>query len=448
MTRAWGAGLRRVSPVLLPVLLVAVLAGCHALGYGEERKLPGKRISVLTLENQIQKDPTLASTPVVLPPPTDNLEWTQPGGSPDNAMAHVALGNQLRIAWTVEVGVGKAGTSRILSPPIVAGGRVFTMDAQSTVTAVDAGSGRKLWQLPLAPKKEDKKAGYGGGLAFENGRLFAASGFGFVAAVAPENGKVLWRQGLEVPIRAAPVAAGGQVYAITEDNQIFALAENDGHQLWNFQGIVEPARLLGNPSVAVSGDVVIVPFSSGELFALRIENGKPAWSDFLTRTGPLTALSTLSDIAGRPVIANGVVYASSHSGRTVAIDGRTGERVWSLTLASAEMPWVAGDFLYLVTVDGELVCLTRASGRVKWVSQLPRYKDPKDKDEQIEWSGPVLAGDRLILTSSNGKVGFVSPYDGKMLGTAPLPSGTFVPPVVARRTLYVLTGDAKLLALR
>lgn len=447
--RTWGAA-RRGSRTAIVILVAGALAGCSLFGKGgSTKKLPGKRYSVLALENQLQADPSLANLPVTLPPPVDNADWPQPGGTPSGDFSHLALGEQPHIAWSVKVGEGKAGSSRIVAPPIVAGGRVFTLDAHGKAVAVDAKTGARVWTQQLAPKHEDPKAGYGGGLAYSDGRLFVASAFGFAAALDPATGKQIWRHSIGVPLRAAPVASGGHLFALTEDNQIYTLAASDGHEEWNYQGIVEPARLLADPSVAVERDTVIVPFSSGEIFALRVENGGVLWSDSLTRTGPQTSLSTLSDIAGRPVIDRNLVYAVSHSGRMAAIDIRSGERRWAVNLASADMPWAAGDFVYVITVDNDVVCLTRDGGKIKWVSQLPRFEKPKDKEDPITWSGPVLAGNRLIALSSRGAVQSISPLDGKLLG-APidLKSGTFVSPVVAGRTLYVLTGDAQLVAIR
>jgi outer membrane protein assembly factor BamB len=432
------------------VLAAGSLAGCSLFSRSSHtEKLPGTRYTVLTLENQLEVDSDLASLPVTLPPPVENADWPQPGGTPSGDFTHLALGDQLHVAWSVKIGEGKAGASRIIAPPIVAGGKAFALDAHGKVTAVDAKTGALLWTQKLAPKHENPKAGYGGGLAYADGRVFVASGFGFAAALDPASGKEIWHHPIGVPLRAAPVANDGHLFVLTEDNQIYALAMSDGHEEWNYQGIVEPARLLADPSVAVERDTVVVPFSSGEVFALRVENGGVLWSDSLTRTGPQTSLSTLSDIAGRPVIDRGLVYAVSHSGRMAAIDIRSGERRWALNLASADMPWAAGDFIYVITIDNEVVCLTRDGGKIRWVSQLARYEKPKDKQKPITWTGPVLAGGRLIAVSSSGQVMSISPLTGKPLG-APieLKTGTFVPPVVAGRTLYILTDDAQLIAIR
>ena len=182
--------------------------------------------------------------------------------------------------------------------------------------------------------------------------------------------------------------------------------------------------------------------------ALRVANGTPVWSDSLNRTGRLTSLSELNDIAGRPVIDRDRVFAISHSGRMVSIDLRTGERAWTRDIGGVQTPWVAGDYLYLITNSEELVAISRRDGRIRWITPMPRWEDPEDREDPIVWSGPVLVSDRLILVSSTGDATSVSPYTGEILGRIDLPDDVLIAPVVADETLSILTDSASLIALK
>ena len=73
---------------------------------------------------------------------------------------------------------------------------------------------------------------------------------------------------------------------------------------------------------------------------------------------------------------------------------------------------------------------------MRWLTQLPRYRGDKPKKGTISWTGPVLAGDRLILASSEGQLANVSPTDGKLLSTGKVGAPVFLTPVVANQTLY------------
>ncbi|HTO40612.1 MAG TPA: PQQ-binding-like beta-propeller repeat protein [Rhizomicrobium sp.] len=463
--------LRILAPLLAASLL---LSGCSTFDFMDswftgtsKSKLKGERIAVMTAEESLRADPGLSSVKVVLPRPYVNSEWPNPGGYAANAMYHLMAPGPLRKIWTADAGKGSSSASRLTAPPVMGGGRVFVLDAAATVYAFDANNGTLLWSKPLAPKggeatfwndaslgllgksnATDPTKGFGGGIAYENGRLFASTGFGEVVALSAQNGGRLWTNKLGVPIVNAPVVNGGRLFISSGDNHFVALAQSDGRKLWDHQGISESAGILSSTSAAVAGEFVIVPYTSGELYAIRVQNGRPAWNDMLTRSGQVTALSELDDIAGRPVVDRDMVFAISHSGVMAAISLSTGERIWSRDIAGIQTPWAAGDFVYVVTIDAQVICLQRKDGRVKWITQLDRWQNPDEKAGAVIWAGPVLVSNRLIVVSNTGVIASVSPYTGKVLGTEEFDGGSMIAPIVANDTLYLLTKHAELLALK
>lgn len=433
-------------------LAVAGLAGCDTVSdvFSSDDKtvLPGKRLSVMELGAQLEADQELADELVILPKPYVNENWPQPGGTPDNAMYHLAAPGPLDRIWSANAGAGSSRVGQLMAPPVIAEGRIFVLDAEATVRAFEESSGKELWETSLVPEDEDADEGRGGGVAYDNGRVFVVTGFGTAHGLDAASGAVQWSQAVGDPFRASPTANGGRVFAITADNQAICLAQETGEVLWRHRGIIESAGILAASSTAVAGSVAVAPYSSGELVALRVENGTPVWTDSLTRTGNVTSLSELNDIAGRPVIDRDRVFAISHSGRMVSIDLRTGERVWTRDIGGVQTPWAAGDFIYVVTTTQEVAAVSRRDGRIRWITPLPRWEDPDDREGPIEWSGPVLVSDRLVLVSSIGDAVSVSPYTGEVLGSIDLPDGALIAPVVANETLYILTDDAQLIALK
>jgi outer membrane protein assembly factor BamB len=206
--------------------------------------------------------------------------------------------------------------------------------------------------------------------------------------------------------------------------------------------------LIGGGGPAVEAGVVVAPFSSGELVALRQENGRVLWTDSLATTRRLDELATLAQIHAAPVIDRGGVFAISYGGVIAAIDLRSGSRVWEQDLGGLIRPWLAGNFIYQLTKDNELICLSRNDGRVYWVTTLPAYENQKKQEDPILWAGPVLAGGRLIVVSSTGRMLSVSPYDGSIIDREQLRQGAAVAPIVVDETLYVLETDATLVAYR
>ena len=427
-------------------------------------KLRGERIPLTALDDALKPDPALTATPVVLPPPYRNMEWTQPGGFASNAVYHLEASGHLRQLWTADAGKGSDTESRLTASPVVGGGRIFTLDSEAHVYAFDAKTGQGVWDKRLAPKNGtdmptlwgmlgkpntvDPVSGMGGGVAYDAGKIFVTSGFGVLIAMDAATGREIWRHNLGVPIVNAPVINGGRIFFSTDDNHFYALAEVDGRTLWDQQGVAESAGILSSTSAAVSGEFVIAPYTSGELFALRVQNGQQAWNDVLSHSGQVTALSELDDIAARPVIDRDMVFAISHSGVMAAIALASGDRAWTRDIGGTQTPWVAGDYVYVVTGDGQLMCLTRKEGRVRWIHQLPQFTDPDGKKHPINWAGPVLISNKLIVLSSDGFAEAISPYTGSLLGRIGIAGGTSIAPVVADDTLYIYTNDAELVALR
>jgi outer membrane protein assembly factor BamB len=401
----------------------------------KEVPLPGKRVPVALSEGRAGLDVAPADRPITLPPPQAIDAWPQPGGPPTNAPGHVALGASLRQVWSADAGQGSTSSGKLTASPIVADGRIYTLDTRGRATALTTG-GSVVWRVPLAPAGEKDHNGYGGGLAWDGGRIFAATGFGYVFALDAQSGKKLWEKNVGSPIRSSPTAAGGRVFVLSSDGMARALSAADGSELWAHQGLVERAALLTNASPAVDGDIVMVPYPSGELVALRMADGQPAWSESLARTRLASSLGSMTD-AARPAVDSGTVFAVGHSGRMVATTARTGERLWSLNVPGIQAPAVAGESVFVVDTAGQLMAIARREGKVLWTAKLPGSST---------WSGPVVAGNRLWLTSNKGQLVGVDASVGKVDVQLNVGAPSYIAPVVAGGRLYVLTDNARLIA--
>jgi outer membrane protein assembly factor BamB len=415
--------------------------------------LPGKRIAVLPSSEKVPGELADGSASIALPPPRTNDTWAQPGGEPNNAPGHLALGG-VHQAWSADAGTGSNSSGRVTASPIVYDGRVYTLDAAGTVSAFSLGGGSAVWRAPLKPTPASDKSpafnakdlfslggdgggGFGGGLAADGGRIYGTSGHGAVIALDPASGKRLWEKNLGVPIRASPTAAGDRVFVVTTEGRFFCLSSLDGTELWSTRGVPQAASRVMNVSPAVEGDIVVVPYPSGDLVALKVADGTPVWSESLARTRTTSQLTSMSD-AARPAIENGTVFAVGNAGRMIATQSKSGERLWSLNVPSTQTPWVAGNLVFVVDTTGQLMSIARKDGKVIWTTKLPG---------SATWSGPTLAGSTLWLASSSGTLVGVDATTGTVSGQQDLGSAVYVPPVVAQGKMFVLTDNAKLIAL-
>lgn len=431
------------------IFAAAFLSACSDESRQEiEDRLKGDRISVLSYERSLRADPRLSGVPIQLPLPYENDGWHQPGAFADNVAHHLMLEDKISRKFSTSFVSGSTRDLKLTAMPVIADGKIFGLGADMKLTAANAISGRKLWTISVAPEKAEIEDGFGGGISYWGGRVFVATGFGEVLAVNAGSGAVEWRIRGAIPFKTAPTVDNGNIFVVSHDNQLQAFSADDGRRLWTHLAIVEPATILSSPSPAVAGDSVVTGFSSGEVVSLRVANGTVNWEDTLSRAGQLTPLSDLNPIVGRPVIDRDRVFAVSHGGRMVSIDLRTGERVWMAEIKSIETPWVAGDSVFLVTTGAKVICLSRGQGRIRWVTQLQEFEDEDDRDESVQWSGPVLAGDRLLLASSLGDVVSVSPYTGEIMSSVEVGGPVSLSPIVANKTVYVLTDKGRLVAYR
>jgi outer membrane protein assembly factor BamB len=434
------------------IMIAAALAasGCGIFKRGSGPKTPvlGQRIPVLTSEGDVQVDLPTAAMPMSLPAATANTDWAQSSGDADKSLGHLALGTALSQAFMVQAGHGSSLTMRLAASPIVANGRVYTIDTLGAVRSFDAKTGALYWASQTPNDKGNERSLYGGGIAYDNGRIYATNGLGYVAALSEGSGGILWQVRPGGPLRGAPTIANGAVYVMSQDNQIYSLDETNGKTNWSQAASLEIAGVFGSASPAVGQGTVVAGFSSGELNAYRYENGRQVWQDALQRTSITTSVSSLSDIDADPVIDNGQVIAIGQGGRMVALELTTGQRQWELNIAGIATPWVAGDWIFAVTDNAKLLCIYRQNGHIRWINQLPQFEHPKNKKGQIDYVGPILAGDRLIVAGSNGTLINIDPVTGSFQSQTNAGAGVSIEPVVANSTLYVYDDAGRLHAYR
>ena len=432
------------------IAAVAVASGGCGIISKPKPKTPvvGERVAVLDTERDVQVDPETAAIPMNLPAPARNLQWAQPGGNASKSIGHLELGQNLTPAFSRSIGQGNSTSERLAAAPVVADGRVYTIDTTATVRAFDATSGTQVWATQFGTEQGNRGSLYGGGVSYENGRIYATNGLGFAVALDASNGGIVWQVRPGGPLRGAPTVAAGAVYVISQDNQIYSLNAASGATNWSSAAALEIAGVFGTASPAFAQGTVVAGFSSGELNAYRYENGRVVWQDALQRTTASTSVSSLSDIDAEPVIDGGQVFAIGKGGRMVALELISGQRLWELNIAGISMPWVAGDWVFVVTDEAQLLAVHRSNGRVRWINQLPRFENERGRRGPISYSGPVLAGGRLIVTNSRGDLFNVDPATGTTLSRGTINAPVSLSPVVADATLYVLDDAGRLHAFR
>jgi len=446
--------MKTIAKLLLALAATTTLGGCAVIDgvrgdSGKKGNTPtiGSRVDILGIERDTEVDPALAGFAVTLPPAALNEAWAQPGGNASKSPGHVELGQGLSRIWTAKV-TGANPRARLAASPVMSDGRIYVVDTTARVTAFDANTGAQIWSNALEIEKDGKPSRFGGGVSATGTNVFATNGVGDVASLAADTGALVWKKRPAGPLRGAPTLSNGNVYVMTQDNQIYALRQNDGEAQWNEAGPVAASGIFGVGAPAAAQGTIIAGYSSGELAAYRYENGRSLWSDTLSRTAMSTSVSTLTDIDADPVIDRGRVFALGKGGRMASYELVSGQRIWEINIAGISTPVTSGEWVFVMTDEARLLCVARSTGKIRWISKLQRYKNEKKKKKPISWYGPVLAGGRLVITNSHGAVWSVAPDEGTATEILDVGNDVSLAPIVANNILYILDDSGRISAFR
>jgi len=258
------------------------------------------------------------------------------------------------VVWRQRMGSPAAGS------PAVAGSRVYTMSADGTGWALDAGSGRVVWTLPaagnvLASDTGAAPAVTGGAVIFP----FAA---GVMIAAATDSGTGLWQAAItgnrlgsafanSGDITGDPVVSGGVVHVGTAAGRTGAFAEDTGERLWTAEEGALNAPLVTGGSMFVVSD-------QGSLVRLDAGSGARIWATALpgfTDGRPRNYLGIHAHFG--PVLAGGRVVTVSSDGALRMFDPASGALVGSVAIpgGAASDPALAGGMIFVVTAKGQLL---------------------------------------------------------------------------------------------
>lgn len=443
------AGMDRRATLAFGVLSAMLLAACE-----REPVLPGERFDArapLGAEAGTApvSDTQDSARAIALPAATTLDAWTSRGHSAQNLLPHAALAADPAEVWVADIGQGNSRRNRIVTDPVAADGRVFTIDAAGRLQATDLASGAMVWTASLVPEFDRGGDASGGGLALDGGRVFATTPYGELVALDAATGAVAWRQRLGT-VLGAPSVAGGVVYVVGRNSEAWAVDATNGRLRWQIPSTEAAAVLAGGAVPAVGNGRVILPFPSGEILSVLPQSGVTLWSSFVVGGRLGTAYATLNDITSDPVVAGRALYVGNLSGRVVSLDATSGQVNWQAREGAYSPMLVAGGSLFFVSDRNELIRLDATTGARIWGSELPLYEANRQSRRKAVFThfGPILAGGRLIVASGDGVIRMFSPESGEMTGSLPLRSGAASHPVVVGDTLLVVSQDGRLHAYR
>lgn len=433
--------LKKIIGLFCFALLVVSISGCSS-----KKVLPqGKRVAVLAPVSVIKPDVVGGQGQIKLPPLQNNSSWQQTDFNAAHITPNLRVSPAFVKQWSASFGIGASKREVLMSTPLVANGKIYTLDVDGLLSAFDLKDGESLWFTELKPKNKYAKdnALNGIGIAYNNGVIFATTGYGDVYAVSAKNGEILWSKSLNFPIRIAPAVASGKVFVQSVDNKFFALDEKNGEILWKYDIMLENTTLVGGsvPAYCPDLDMVVAGFSSGELQTFNASIGSPLWSDILISNRQAYSSTFLNTIKASPIVEGETIYAFSNGNILTAIDGRTGLRNWEREIGGKTTPLLAGNVLYVISNDRDLLAINKENGNVLWSKPLDFGKKPAE----VVASAPIMLSNRLIIALSNGMVYTYDPKTGERLSAVDLDEELNSSPIAADEYIIFVTSKAKLL---
>lgn len=451
------AGLGKSGRGLVALAVLSLLAACQE----KELILPGPRYALDTdLETvQVNQDGQVAAAPaappnravaISVPAGEANASWTQRGGNVRHVSPPGRLSAQPALVWSSPIGEGNSRRARVQASPVAGDGLIFAMDSGAQLVAVNAASGQAIWSKNTAATFDRGGGAAGAGLAYDRGRLYVATVSGELLVLDARSGGEIWTKRLDAPAAGAPAVDGDKVYVVLRNGTALALNAADGKILWSGRGTATRSGTVGGGAPAVAGDRLVIPYESGDVTAYLARSGHQIWASGVGGERVGRPYAAMSEVTGDPVILGGKAIVGTSGGRTAALDLDSGEVAWTASVGALNPVLPVGGSMFQVTDDGHLVRLDAGSGEVVWSVALPYFVQAKPKKQQAIYAhyGPVAAGGRIVVASSDGYLRVFDPRDGRLVTTAVIPGGAASAPILTNSMLYVMGGDGQLHAFR
>jgi outer membrane protein assembly factor BamB len=419
---------------LIITLFCSSLFSCSS-----DHKIDDKNaISVFADLNSIKTDDTLKDLKIALPAQVKNQSWFGSNNDNNQNIENFAFAANITKTKSIFAGWQPRYDDKMVFAPIIAGDKIYSLDGYGNLYAKDLTSYKTIWKKKLIDRFWLKDF-IGGKISYFDNKIFVSTGFNSVICVNADNGEFIWQKTLSsIPI-SAPISDGNQIFVITNDNKTYALNATNGEINWVHSGILKATGILGSANPVLYKNYLISAYSSGEVYTLDKKTGEVGWVYDLNLNKAASSDFVLNDVDATPVVKDGVAYAIGNGGLMMAIRVIDGMNLWQKELASITDFWIAGDFIYLINNDNQLICLYKKTGGIKWLAQLKNYLNDKKPASHIVYNGIIMAGDNLILTNSNRQLLVISPLDGKILQTKKLGQDIFHSPIVVNGKIYLHT---------
>lgn len=274
-------------------------------------------------------------------------------------------------------------------------------------------------------------------ISLNNNKIFAISGSNLIIALDKNSGEIIWQKSISSLPISRSISDETSLFVITNDNKTYSLDVHDGSLNWVHSGIILPTAIFGSADPVISDDVIFSSYSSGEIYAINKKDGEPVWSQDLNINKAINSNFYLNDIDATPIVKNNIIYAIGNGGLMMAIDKESGNYIWKKNISSIVNFWISGNFIYVITNENKLLAIHKKDGLIKWITNLFNEDKKDKKEDKIIYSGVVMAGSKLLISSFNNGILIIDPKNGEIEKRIKISGRVSHPPVVFDKKIYL-----------
>ena len=425
------------------VLLMFILLSCSEKQIELEDQ--SQRFSVLKYDSEISETLTLDTSEIQFNQPKEFYYWSKDFQNPQNNLGHI----KSRSSFNKKKKIVSGNKEPLnLIQPVFFEDNLCYLTNKGFIECLNSKTKKRKFKIDIKDENNKKYEVIRGGLSYFDGYLIFVDGYGKLISINADSGEIKWQKSIQFPILSSPLIYRDFVYFISADNRIFAIEFDTGELIWTYQTIVESKKSIYTSSPVAFENVIVVPFSNGELIAFKYDDGTPLWSDLASKVSIVSNFD-IKDISANPVISSNNLYSLSINGKLLSINLVNGKRDWVVDISGKNAPIITGNQIYILDNDARLICLNKKSGEIYWIKQLEKFKGKESAKNLNLWLGPYALNEQLYLISYFGELIKINPKTGEVVDSSNLGiKGIMVDPLILEQHIYMMDINSNLYEFR
>ena len=390
---------------------------------------------VLSYDADILETLSLDKSQINITDTREVIFWSKSFQNVKNNLGNIQTSSTLTKKKKVFSGSGKI---RNITNPIYFDEKLCSIDSDGALYCLDTNSNKLNFKINIEKLNLKKIEIIRGGVAYFDDKIIYADAYGQIKLFDAYNGEIIWSTQIDFPILSSPLIYRGYIYVVSSDNRVFAIDIKDGSISWSFQTTAENKKNERTSSPVAFENLIIVPFSNGELIAFKYDDGRPVWSENVSKVS-LVSNFDIRDISANPVVNGKNVYTLSTNGKLTSTNIINGKRNWSIEVSGSGTPIISGNILLVMDRDSKLICINIDSGEVYWIRELDKFRKGNQVKDLNMWLSPYLINNLIYNISYFGEIVIVSPKTGDVLATESLGiKGIRSQPIVLQDRVYIM----------